>query len=195
MASSILKKVHLPRRSPQWVWDSVKLRLGAKPNKPQCAVGTFSFWPPPPVEPRIQFLGTFDSSEDISPIKTSALESVVFCAMRPSLPDVQKPYGVAIRDGKIYVCDIRSKALVILDFAKKQTRIVGVTVRIASNAPSRSRSPTTAWSTSPMASSRPCMSLDATNASRCPCLSPASSPRASRSTAIASTSPTSSVKA
>ncbi len=100
---------------------------GAKPDKAQRATGTFSFWPPPPVEPRVQFIGTFDSSEDISPIKTSALETVVFGADAAKPADVQKPYGVAIRDGKIYVCDIRAKALVILDFAKKQTRIVGVT--------------------------------------------------------------------
>lgn len=98
-----------------------------KSNKPQAAAGTYSFWPPAPVEPRIQFVGTFDSSEDISPVKTSDLERVVFGADAAKPAEVQKPYGVAIRDGKIYVCDIRAKAVVVLDFAKKQTRLVGTT--------------------------------------------------------------------
>ncbi len=87
----------------------------------------FSFWPLAPDEPRIQFLGAFNSSEDVSPTQSSGLEKIVFGAeaVRPAF--VNKPYGVAIRDGKIYVCDIRAKALVVMDLAKKQTRLVGVT--------------------------------------------------------------------
>ena len=86
----------------------------------------FAFWPTAPDEPRIQFLGAFNSSEDVSPTKSSGLEKIVFGAdaVRPAF--VNKPYGVAIRDGKIYVCDIRSKALVVMDLAKKQTRLVGI---------------------------------------------------------------------
>lgn len=111
---------------------AVALVIGACAASPKAAPpqraasGSYSFWPPPPVEPRIQFIGTFDSSEDIAPIQTSALENVVFGADAARPADVQKPYGVAVRDGKIYVCDIRAKALVVLDFARKQTRLLGV---------------------------------------------------------------------
>lgn len=98
-----------------------------KPESAKRATGSYTFWPPPPVEPRVQFLGTFASSEDLSPVKTSALETMVFGAEAAKPAEVDKPYGVAVRDSKIYVCDIRAKALVVLDFAKKQTRIVGVT--------------------------------------------------------------------
>jgi len=89
--------------------------------------GKYAFWPVAPDEPRIQFLGAFNSSEDVSPTKSSDLEKLVFGkeAVRPAF--VNKPYGVAIRDGKIYVCDIRAKALVVMDLAKKQTRLVGIT--------------------------------------------------------------------
>lgn len=127
MAARILKSVMFAAAIAAMGMGVVGCASGAKSERPQRATGSFSFWPPPPVEPRIQFIGTFDSSEDIAPIQTSALESVVFGADSAKPADVQKPYGVAIRDGKIYVCDIRAKALVILDFAKKQTRIVGVT--------------------------------------------------------------------
>lgn len=96
----------------------------------------FAFWPTPQVstvagvgdtEPRIQFLGSFNSSEDVSATKSTGLERIVFGAeaVRPAV--VNKPYGVAIRDGKIYVCDIRAKALVVMDLGKKQTRLVGTT--------------------------------------------------------------------
>ncbi len=86
----------------------------------------YAFWPLAPDEPRIQFLGSFNSSEDVAPTSSSGLEKIVFGAeaVRPAF--VNKPYGVAIRNGKIYVCDIRAKALVVLDLARKQTRLVGV---------------------------------------------------------------------
>jgi DNA-binding beta-propeller fold protein YncE len=87
----------------------------------------YAFWPLAPDEPRIQFLGAFNSSEDISPTKASGLEQVVFGkeAVKPAY--VNKPYGIASRDGKIYICDIRAKALVVMDLAKKQTRLIGTT--------------------------------------------------------------------
>lgn len=94
---------------------------------PRAAITTkYAFWPLAPDEPRIQFLGSFNSSEDVSPTSSSGLEKIVFGAeaVRPAF--VNKPYGVAIRDGKIFVCDIRAKALVIMDLVKKQTRLVGV---------------------------------------------------------------------
>ncbi len=86
----------------------------------------YAFWPVAPDEPRIQFIGAFNSSEDIAPTKTSNLEKIVFGdeAVKPAY--VNKPYGVAVKDGKIYVCDIRAKAVVVMDLAKKQTRLVGV---------------------------------------------------------------------
>ena len=87
----------------------------------------YAFWPLAPDEPRIQFLGAFNSSEDIAPTKASGLEQVVFGkeAVKPAY--VNKPYGIASRDGKIYICDIRAKALVVMDLAKKQTRLIGTT--------------------------------------------------------------------
>lgn len=87
----------------------------------------YAFWPTAPDEPRIQFIGAFNSSEDVSATEASGLEKVVFGkdAVRPAY--VNKPYGVAMRDGKIYVCDIRGKSVVVMDLAKKQTRLMGIT--------------------------------------------------------------------
>lgn len=113
---------------------------GCAADAPSTAAGDpgakYAFWPTPQVstdagvrdtEPRIQFLGSFNSSEDVSATKSSGLERIVFGADAVKPAVVNKPYGVAMRDGKIYVCDIRAKALVVMDLAKKQTRLVGVT--------------------------------------------------------------------
>ena len=91
------------------------------------AARTYTFWPPFPNDPHIQFLTAYASSQDVAPTKSSGLDRLVFGkdAERPALID--KPYGVAMRDGKIYVADMRSKALVVLDLRKKQTRLVGIT--------------------------------------------------------------------
>ncbi|MBL8747075.1 MAG: hypothetical protein JNK58_12065 [Phycisphaerae bacterium] len=86
-----------------------------------------AFWPAPPDEPRIQFLGAFNSSDDVAPVVSSEFEKLVFGKEAVRTAYVNKPYGVGIRNGKIYVCDIRAKALVVMDLAKKQTRLVGVT--------------------------------------------------------------------
>ncbi len=40
---------------------------------------------------------------------------------------IDKPYGVAMHDGKIYVCDTQRLTLTILDLRKKEVRLLGAT--------------------------------------------------------------------
>ncbi|MCX5690011.1 MAG: hypothetical protein NTV94_09565 [Planctomycetota bacterium] len=87
--------------------------------------GKYAFWPLFPDEPRIQFLKAFGTSDDVSPSKASTLEKVVFGKQVDDTAGINKPYGVAMKNGKIYVCDIRGTSLVVLDLKKKQTRLVG----------------------------------------------------------------------
>lgn len=99
-------------------------------QSPQAAKATpesrsYSFWPQFPDDPRIQFLASYTSSEDIAPTKTSGLERIVFGKETADTALIQKPYGVAMHAGKIYVADMRGKALVVLDLLHKQTRLVG----------------------------------------------------------------------
>lgn len=89
--------------------------------------GSYAFWPQAPDEPRIQFIKAISSSEDISPTRTSGLEKVVFGEEAARANEIVKPYGVAMRDGKIYVCDMRGSALVVFDIKSKQTRLLGTT--------------------------------------------------------------------
>lgn len=89
--------------------------------------GTYAFWPTAPDEPRIQFIGAYNSSEDVSKTEASGLEKAVFGKDVEQVAFVNKPYGLTMRDGKIYICDIRGKSVVVMDLAKKQTRLMGTT--------------------------------------------------------------------
>jgi hypothetical protein len=86
------------------------------------AEGPFAFWPPPPNEPRIQFLRSFRLSSDIEK-PSSALDQLLFGSDAQPVP-ITKPYGVAVWQGRIYVCDISNPAVVILDLEAQQTRLM-----------------------------------------------------------------------
>ena len=87
----------------------------------------YAFWPQFPDEPRIQFLRAFSGSGDLTETKASWFEEAVFGKEETDEQGIQKPYGVAAKDGRIYVCDIRKASVTVLDLEKKQTRIIGTT--------------------------------------------------------------------
>ncbi|MFO0832603.1 MAG: hypothetical protein U0637_12280 [Phycisphaerales bacterium] len=97
---------------------------GAKPRAERTG---FAFWPQFPDDPRVQFLRSLGGSAELAAAKSSTLENVVFGKEAEKDAVISKPYGVAIRNGIVYVCDMRGKSLVALDFKKKQTRIMGST--------------------------------------------------------------------
>ncbi|MHC5007962.1 MAG: hypothetical protein ACYTGF_11450 [Planctomycetota bacterium] len=59
----------------------------------------YSFWPPPPNEPRIQYLTAFSLSSDVEPPQ-SGFDKLVFGTDRKILP-IGKPYGVAFWRGRV----------------------------------------------------------------------------------------------
>jgi sugar lactone lactonase YvrE len=87
------------------------------------AGGPYSFWPPAPNEPRVQFLVSYGFSSDVEP-ERSTLDELVFGTERQVLP-IGKPYGVGVWNGRIYVCDITNPRVVILDLVKQETRVMG----------------------------------------------------------------------
>lgn len=95
----------------------------------------FAFWPQFPAEPRVQFLRAFSGSGDLANTKSGWFEEAVFGKEDTDEQAIQKPYGVATKDGRIYVCDIRKSCITVLDLRKKQTRIVGTTGANALNHP------------------------------------------------------------
>lgn len=88
---------------------------------------SFAFWPLPPDEPRIQFVRSFQTSADLSDKRPSRLDEIIFGKDNPRDTSIDKPYGVEMRNGRIYVCDIRYPALTVLDLTNKQMRRIGTT--------------------------------------------------------------------
>ena len=86
----------------------------------------YTFWPLAPDEPRIQFVKSYRSSMDLAGRRQSGFEDLVFGKQSEDASAIEKPYGVELHGGRIYVCDIRAPALTVLDVAKHQARLVGV---------------------------------------------------------------------
>ena len=75
----------------------------------------YVIFPSPPDTTRIQFLTKFGGSNDIIKKRNSFAK---FILGEPSEKLILKPYGVAIYEGKIYVCDAGTKGLEILNLEK-----------------------------------------------------------------------------
>jgi DNA-binding beta-propeller fold protein YncE len=71
---------------------------------PQSAV----FFPPPPSPPRLQYLTSFSGLKDI---ETQSSFNKFVAGEKEDLK-LDKPYGVAVHDGKIYVCDTNASVAV-----------------------------------------------------------------------------------
>ncbi len=82
----------------------------------------YSFWPQFPAEPRVQFLTSYRYSSDIES-KKSTLKDLIYGEDSGVLA-INKPYGIEMFNGKIYVCDIRNPGVVVLDLVKQQTRVM-----------------------------------------------------------------------
>ncbi len=91
-----------------------------KPAKPQAAKQTPTFYPPPPEQPRLQFLASYSSEDDLRP-KKSKLSTFVVGKAPPAKP-IAKPYGLAFHQGNLYVCDSSGQVIHVLDFAKRRLR-------------------------------------------------------------------------
>jgi DNA-binding beta-propeller fold protein YncE len=74
-------------------------------------------YPAPPDTARIQFLTSFSSSVN-SVGKTSVFKK--FVMGEPSPKPINKPYGIAIKKGKIYICDTGLGGLEIIDLDKNK---------------------------------------------------------------------------
>lgn len=74
------------------------------------------FYPSPPDLPRMQFLVSFTGAGDLG-AQRSAFEAFV-TGEKEDASRLDKPYGVAIHDGKIYVCDT-NRTVMVFDLVKR----------------------------------------------------------------------------
>ncbi len=91
-------------------------------------------FPAPPDKPRIQYLSWASSAEQVEgPI--SAVSKLAFGDDPVNRPALDKPYGLAARDGVLYVCDTKLPGVCRLDFKNNTFTILGV------HGPGRLRTP------------------------------------------------------
>jgi sugar lactone lactonase YvrE len=96
----------------------------ASETKPEAPQVKAAFWPPYPDEPHLQFLVSYRSSNDIA-AKKSKLDELVLGKENEDSLDLNKPYGVEMYDGKIYVCDQRRNNVTVLDLRNHVTMVLG----------------------------------------------------------------------
>ncbi len=78
----------------------------------------FIFYPPPPAPARLQFLASYSSEADLGG-GAGKFATFVTGKEAPKTPIV-KPYGLAFSQGKLYVCDVSSRTVRILDLEKRK---------------------------------------------------------------------------
>jgi DNA-binding beta-propeller fold protein YncE len=97
---------------------------GCASSGPKAQQKATAFWPPYPDEPRVQYLTSFNTNTDVEPPK-SKLDELVLGKEVQQVLDLNKPYGLAMYQGKIYVCDLRNAAVIVLDLRNHRTLIMG----------------------------------------------------------------------
>lgn len=78
--------------------------------------GEVVIFPAPPDTARIQFLTSINSSMDIVKKQSKFVTSII--GEKTPL-HIVKPYGVNVRYGKIFVCDVTMKCIVVIDLENK----------------------------------------------------------------------------
>lgn len=79
------------------------------------------FFPPPPETPRLQFLTSFSGPEDLHPRANGDFEHFV-TGKSEAIPDIGVPYGMALFQSKLYVCDVGTRTVAVFDL---RTRTFG----------------------------------------------------------------------
>jgi sugar lactone lactonase YvrE len=95
------------------------LAAGCSSTKP--APKNYTFFPPPPDPPRIQYLWSFGSETDLG--SRGSFQDFVVGKERTFKP-ISKPYGVAIRQGTIYVADTQIGGVTMADLAQHRFRLL-----------------------------------------------------------------------
>ncbi len=82
----------------------------------------YVLFPSPPQQPRIQFLAVYSSDLDVLPPLSSFRRLIVGDRQGRAL---LKPYGVAIHDGQILICDTKAAIVSVFDLKNQTVEILG----------------------------------------------------------------------
>jgi len=115
----MLPRIHIIKRLVSlFALSAVLASCAGTGDKPEQS----AFYPPLPNPPRIQYLTSFSGPGDLEP--DSSLSEFILGDESENSALINKPYGVAIHDGRIYVVDIRGPGYAIFDLKKKKFNII-----------------------------------------------------------------------
>ncbi len=86
---------------------------------------TLLLFPPPPGTPRVQFLTWANGAAEVEE-NAGALERFVLGEKERGLRVLNKPYGLAVHDGAVFVCDSKGLSVARMDFKNKSYSLFGV---------------------------------------------------------------------
>jgi DNA-binding beta-propeller fold protein YncE len=90
------------------------------------------FYPPPPDAPRIQYLVTINDAEDWQEHKSSFADFIVGAPKNEDrASEIRNPFGVAARDGRLYVCDLGRFKVHVIDVVNKRYSALGTAGQVA----------------------------------------------------------------
>src|SRR5262245_31438237 len=95
------------------------ITAGCATKKP--APQNYIFFPPAPDEPRIQYLMSFGSEDELG---TGGKFNEFVVGKEKVFRPIWKPYGVTMNQGKIYVCDTQAGSVIAADMVKRKFRIL-----------------------------------------------------------------------
>jgi DNA-binding beta-propeller fold protein YncE len=81
-----------------------------------------TFYPPLPQSPRIQHLATYSGEREFAAPDGQFAKFILGEGKDPR--GLQRPYGVAMLEGKLYVADSKAPGLVIFDLAQRRLKVV-----------------------------------------------------------------------
>ncbi|QWV92477.1 hypothetical protein KP004_14875 [Geomonas oryzisoli] len=79
-----------------------------------------AFFPPPPDEPHIQYLMGINNSSDLG--SSSGGVGRLLLGGSQVVTSIGKPYGIAYKKGKVYVCDVESGQVIVIDIVQNTMR-------------------------------------------------------------------------
>ena len=101
---------------PLAVLGALGLLSGCAARKP---AANYTLFPPAPDQPRVQFLASFSSDLELG----RGANFADFVTGKPTGPGpLVKPYGLALHNGMLYVCDTMASAVQVFDLTKKRAR-------------------------------------------------------------------------
>ncbi len=95
------------------------LAAGCATKKP--VTKNYTFFPPPPDAPRIQYLMSYGSETDLG--GRAGFEKFIV-GQQTTFKPIWKPYGVAIRQGKVYVVDTQAANVTMADLSKGRLELL-----------------------------------------------------------------------